>query len=149
MYKNLRKNSPKESLSGSFDFVTIRLRGDFCVFHLFTTFRADEENIYKQSKGVHRRREDENALIAARLVYDYLGDLVARQACNRPRRKGDAVQGGDTAHTVNVGKKGGKVTKPAAVTKVDDNQQGNANNGNFARNCACREGKYGQSEFAD
>ena len=91
-------------------------------FGIFSMFCANEENIDKQCNRVHNYRKDKNVLEIARFMNDQVGNLVARQACNCPRRQSDTVQGRNIAHTVHVGKQSGEIAKSTAVTEVDEDK---------------------------
>ena len=112
-------------------------------------FRSHEEDIHQKRNRVHNEREDKDILETARFRYDKVCDLVTRQARNRPSGERNAVQGGDIAHTVYVGKEGGKVAKSTAVTKVYDNKECDTNNDKFARNRAREKSQSGDNEFAN
>lgn len=112
-------------------------------------FRSHEEDIHQKRNRVHNEREDKDILETARFRYDKVCDLVTRQARNRPSGERNAVQGRDIAHTVYVGKKGGKVTKSTAVTKVDDNKKGDADKNDILIDCAREKRQSGDNEFAD
>lgn len=86
----------------------------------FAVLGANEKQVDHDRHRVQREGEDKNILIGSRFADDKIGDLVARQARHRPRRKRDTVNRRNFAHSVHVRKKGGQVAETAAVAEIDD-----------------------------